>query len=89
MYYYIYRKDTKTEVIAAEHYFMYNRIMTLEELTKNSRFVYIVYRDFGYLIEVNRMHAGGGYSMNVRGSGETIEEALRDLKKKLQTIEQP
>lgn len=63
--------------------------MTLEELTQNSRFVYIVYRDFRYLIEVNKMHRGGTYTMNVRGSGETIEEALKDLEQKLQTIEQP
>lgn len=68
---------------------VYTKRMTLEELTKNSRFVYIVYRDFRYLLEVNRMHRGGTFTMNVRGSGETIEEALIDLEAKLQTIEQP
>ena len=63
--------------------------MTLEQLIKSGRFVYIVYTGNLYVVEVNKMHSAGTHTMNIRGEGETIEQAVKNLEAKLQTIEQP
>jgi hypothetical protein len=55
----------------------------LETLTKQSRFVTIVYRD-GYIVEANCwLKNQPTYTVNIRGKGATIEEAARECSNKL------
>lgn len=60
----------------------------IEDLVKKGRFVTITYGSF-YTVEVSIMHPQKHYTMNIRGNGDTIQEAVQIVENKLEAILEP
>lgn len=61
----------------------------LEEITKLSRFVTVAYKNNMYTIEANFWPANvTEYTINVRASGKTLDNAIKNLFKRVRNIKE-